>query len=58
MLFQLADKALDGQLEQKLRTWRAAGISLRSVQALLEMELGVRPALETVRGWVKQADAA
>lgn len=56
-MFLLADQVLGGQLAARLRAWREAGVSLRSIQALLEIELGVKPALETVRGWVKSAEA-
>ena len=55
-MFQLADRALGGQLESKIRRWRDAGVSLRSIQALLTEELGVKPALETVRQWVRFAE--
>lgn len=55
-MYRLADRILDGGLEAKLRRWRAAGVSLRSIQLLLEELLGVRLALETVRRWVHDLD--
>ncbi len=57
-MFVLADRAVDGQLAAMIRRWRTAGVSLRSIQALLEEELGVKPALETVRQWVRIAEGA
>lgn len=55
-LYHLADRVLNRQLGEKLCRWRDAGVSLRSIQALLEDELEVRIALETVRRWVKFAE--
>lgn len=56
-MWHLADRVLDGQLEEKLRRWRDAGVSLRAIQRLLGQELGVTPALETVRRWVRDVEA-
>lgn len=55
-MFRLADKALGGQLREKILRWRAAGVSLRSIQALLTEDLGIKPALETVRQWVRVSE--
>lgn len=54
--FLLADRVMGGNLEQNIRRWRSAGVSLRAMQALLTEELGVRPALETVRSWVRAVE--
>jgi hypothetical protein len=55
-MYVLADRVLDGQLEARLRQWRAAGVSLRSIQALLEHDLGIKPALETIRRWLRDLE--
>lgn len=52
-MFILADRVLDGELEPRIRRWREAGVSLRAIQALLAHDLGTKPALETVRRWVR-----
>lgn len=56
-LFILADQLLGGELPTKLQRWRQAGVSLRSIQRLLEHDLGVRIALETIRRWVAAVEA-
>lgn len=55
-MFLLADRIYDGNLKPQLRQWRAAGVSLRAIQALLSDQLGRKPALETVRRWVRVAE--
>jgi hypothetical protein len=58
-LFQLVDRVLDGQLEDRLRTWASAGVSRRAATQLLTRELGgIVIASETVRRWMKEAAAA
>lgn len=50
-MFHLCDRIYEGRLEETLRRWKQAGVSLRSIQSLLELELGVKIALETIRRW-------
>lgn len=56
-LFHLADLAYNGRLATKLDRWRATGVSLRSVQAIIQADLDVKIALETIRRWYAFIDA-
>jgi hypothetical protein len=56
-LFLLADRALDGQLESKLRLWAEAGVSRRAASRLLFAELGVELDPVTVSRWMKAVAA-
>lgn len=52
-LYLLADRALDGQLEDLLRRWRDAGVTRRTAARLLAQELdGIEISYETVRRWI------
>lgn len=52
-LFQLVDRALDGELEGLLRSWTRAGVSRRAAARLLTEALeGIQIAPETVRRWM------
>jgi hypothetical protein len=56
-LFKLIDKALDGQLEELLRSWARAGVSRRAAARLLTDALGgIEIAPETVRRWMAELD--
>lgn len=56
-LFQLVDRALQGQLESLLRSWLRAGVSRRSAAKLLTEALdGIQIAPETVRRWMVELD--
>lgn len=54
-LFLLADRALDGRLEDTLRTWAKAGVSRRAATALLAHEIGVELDPQTVHRWMREA---
>lgn len=57
-LYRLTDRALDGRLEETLRTWLRAGISRRAAHRLLTEALGgIEIAPETVRRWMSELDA-
>lgn len=49
-LFPLVDKALDGQLIDRLTAWRSAGVSYDAIARELHAE-GVAVSGETVRKW-------
>jgi hypothetical protein len=51
-LFPIADKALDGELEARLRAARAAGRSFADISRELHNE-GVPLSAETVRVWCR-----
>lgn len=54
-MYLLVDRALDGQLEAKLRLWASAGIGRRAATALLAHEIGVELDPQTVDRWMKAA---
>lgn len=51
-LYQLADRALGGQLADRLRLWHGAGVSRRAAANLLAEELGVELNPVTVHRWM------
>lgn len=55
-LFILADRAYGGEMLVMFRRWRDANVALRAIQNLVEQDLGVRIALETIRRWVALAE--
>jgi hypothetical protein len=58
-LFKLIDQALDGQLEDLLRSWARAGVSRRAAARLLTDSLGgIEIAPETVRRWMRELGEA
>lgn len=52
-IFPLADRVLGGQLEQRLRTKRSAGVSFDAIARELAGE-GIRVSGETVRMWCQE----
>ena len=57
-LRQLADRALDGHLDELLCKGSDAGFGRRAAAKLLELELGVRISPPTVERWTDEALAA
>lgn len=56
-LFQLVDRALEGQLVALLRSWARAGVSRRAAAKLLTEALnGIQIAPETIRRWMADLD--
>lgn len=56
--FELADKLMGGELENRLRAWRAEDppVSYDRIARLLENETGVHHSRETVRRWCQQIE--
>lgn len=54
-LWVLADRALDGRLNELLCKWADAGASRRVAASLLAVELGVRISGPTVQRWTTDA---
>lgn len=52
-LFKLADRALGGTLEQRLRTYAAAGVPRRAAARLINAELGVDINPQTIQRWMQ-----
>jgi hypothetical protein len=54
--YRLVDVLLGGDLETRLRKWRAAGVSYRAIANLLEEETGERYTYDTIRRWCDDLD--
>lgn len=52
-LFKLADRALGGTLEERLRTYAAAGVPRRAAARLINDELGVDINPQTIQRWMR-----
>lgn len=53
-LFKLADRALGGTLEERLRTYAAAGVPRRAAARLINDELGVDINPQTIQRWMRE----
>jgi hypothetical protein len=51
-LFQLIDDRYDGHLEEHLRTWTAASVSIQAISRLIRQQTGVDVSGQTVRRWL------
>lgn len=51
--FDLADKALGGQLEESLSAWRADGLTIDRIAQRLQGD-GIDVSRETVRRWLQK----
>lgn len=56
--YELADLALGGNLAQRLREWRAQGLSLDRIAEKLRHDDGIHVSRETVRRWFVDIDAS
>ena len=51
----LADRVLEGKLDELLCRWADAGISIRAASQFLALELGVAISRPTVQKWTAEA---
>lgn len=51
----LANRLMDGSLDQKIHAWRAQGLSLNLIARRLDAEHNIRVTSETVRRWLNRA---
>lgn len=49
--YRLADAAVGGDLYERLRKWRDAGVSYQAISNLLRDEIGTEISQETLRRW-------
>lgn len=54
--FLLVDERLGDSLHDRLRYWRAAGVSYNAIARMLEAETRVRLTGQTVRDWILRLD--
>lgn len=56
-LYRLVDTLLGGQLPDRLRQWRAAGVSYAAMARLLSSDLDLDISDETLRRWCQDLDS-